>query len=77
MKSEDIQSELQDCHGPGTHAQVQREPLKGQDPKNIYTTPAENENVPYVFAFQSMIPFPVFVILKLKTFSWCARQQMM
>lgn len=27
------------------------------------------------FAFQSMIPFPVFVILKLKTFAWCARQQ--
>lgn len=27
------------------------------------------------FAFQSMIPFPVFVILKLKTFGWCARQQ--
>lgn len=22
-----------------------------------------------------MIPFPVFVILKLKTFGWCARQQ--
>lgn len=33
------------------------------------------KNVPYVFVFQSMIPFPVVVILKLKTFDWCARQQ--
>lgn len=31
--------------------------------------------MPYVFDFQSTIPFPVVVILKLKTLEWCARQQ--
>lgn len=76
MRDGDIQSELQNCQGPGTQTQGEKEPLKGR-PERIFTQELQQGIKMYrmFFAFQSMIPFPVFVILKLKTFGSCARQQ--
>lgn len=39
------------------------------------STPARSSNIPYDFCLSKLDSLPVFVILKLKTFGWCARQQ--
>lgn len=74
LRDRDLQSKAQACCCPGTCVQGQQEPqVRAESMRE--PSGRELKHTVCFFAFQSLILFPVFVILKLKTFGWCARQQ--
>lgn len=74
LRDRDLQSKAQACCCPGTCVQGQQEPqVRAESVRE--PSGRELKHTVCFFAFQSLILFPVFVILKLKTFGWCARQQ--